>query len=55
MASRNDDGPASRDEFVTLMLEVAKRDRAKYREMRSNCQELAAISHFLDGKSELPN
>ena len=50
-----DDAPASKAEFVWLMLELARRDRALYREVREDGWNLVAAISMLRGKSENPN
>ena len=51
----DDDVPASKAEFVWLMVEMADRDRPRYRELREDGWQKVAAVKILLGKSEFPN
>lgn len=53
--SDDDDVPASKAEFMWLMLELAQRDRARYREERADGWAKVAAARILNGKSAYPN
>lgn len=50
-----DGPPASKAEFVWLMLELARRDRALYRRLRAEGWEAAALARVDLPESDKPN
>lgn len=53
--AHDEDGPASKAEFVWLMLELARLNRDLYREHRADGWLRVAAVKILLGKSEFPN
>ena len=55
MTTIEDEEPASKAEFVWLMLQLAMMDREVYREERSKGWNSVAAAKIIDGKSDNPN